>query len=325
MMHWLRLSLILATLLGVQSAALVQAQTPETIRVAVVPGDISAQCWYAQDLGFFKQAGLNVDVSPIASGAAISSAVASGALDIGFSQTVSIALGHGRGLPFEIIAPANLNVASAPTAGILAVKSDSTIKTGKDFEGKTIAVGGIGNLTDIGVKYWIDTHGGDSTKVRFLELPLPQQADAVRAGRVDAATLDALGFASAGTPLRRLSATFDGASPNFIVAVWFSTHSWIAAHPVTLRKFIVAMTQAAVWGNTHRAKSAQIVAKHTGVSVTALQQATRVTYGTSLTAAALQPNIDISAKYGLLPATLNAEDLISKEAAADYATARPAK
>lgn len=324
-MRFFRLSCLLAiALLAGQSGVAVGAQTLEPLKIAIVPGDISAQCWYAQDLGFFKQAGLSVEITPIASGAAIASAVVSGALDIGFSQALYLAEGHVRGLPFEILAPANLNVARAPTAGILAVKADSTVKTGKDLEGKTVAVGGLGNITDIGAKYWIDTHGGDSSKVHYLELPLPQQADAVRSGRVEAATLDSLGFASPGTPLRMLGATFDGAAPNFIVAAWFSTHAWIAAHPATLKKFIAAMTQAAIWGNTHRAESALIVEKHTGLPPAALEKATRVTYGTTLTAAALQPNIDIAAKYGFVPATLSARDLISKEAEAEYAS-MPAK
>ena len=124
-------------LLVVCGTAKADAQNLERLKIALVPGDISAQVFYAQDLGYFKQAGLSIEVTPIASGAAIASAVASGAIDIGFSQAVSVAIGHEKGLPFEAIAPANLNVAGAPTAGILAVKDDSPIRTGKDFEGKT--------------------------------------------------------------------------------------------------------------------------------------------------------------------------------------------
>jgi hypothetical protein len=43
-----------------------------------------------------------------------------------------------------------------------------------------------------------------------------------------------------------------------------------------------------------------------------LSSIARVTYGTELSAALIQPNIDLAAKYGALPATFDAQELIAK-------------
>ena len=44
------------------------------LRVATIPSDIGAEVYYAKDMGFFAKAGLDVEITPITNGAAISSA-----------------------------------------------------------------------------------------------------------------------------------------------------------------------------------------------------------------------------------------------------------
>lgn len=291
------------------------AQPLATLKVALIPGDIAAQCWYAEDLGYFKAEGIDVQVTPITNGGAISAAVASKAIDIGYSNVISVAVAHERGIPFEIIAPANLHLASAPTAALLAVAANSPIRTAQDLEGKTVAVSGLNNIIHFAVRAWIDSHGGDSSKVRFVELPLTEMATALRAGRVDAAGLDALGDPSLGKPgdsLRLLAPAMNAVSPNFLPSMWFTTKDWIAGHPDLAKKFIAVMTKTARWANAHHRESAAILARHTRLTVPQLESITRVTYGEVLNAQLIQPNIDVAAKYGALKSTFSARDLISK-------------
>lgn len=70
-------------------AGLADAQTNTTLRIATTPIDLGAQVLYANDLGFFKRAGLNVDVSVLTSGSAVASAVSGGSIDIGQANIVS--------------------------------------------------------------------------------------------------------------------------------------------------------------------------------------------------------------------------------------------
>ena len=58
--------------------------------------------------GMFEKAGLQIELSMMGSGNAITAAVAGGALDIGLSSLVAIIQGHLRGIPLTIVAPGGL-------------------------------------------------------------------------------------------------------------------------------------------------------------------------------------------------------------------------
>src|SRR6185312_4873947 len=145
------------------------ADTP-AIHVATTPIELGAEVLFAQDQGFFKKAGITVELQLMDSGGAIAPAVVSGAIDIAQANLVSLATAHERGLPFVLIAPAGWYSASVPTTSLL-VARNSTIKTGKDLENKTVAVNGLRNITQIGSDAWVDQNGGDSSKVKYIEMP----------------------------------------------------------------------------------------------------------------------------------------------------------
>src|ERR1700722_10509091 len=103
------------------------ADTPlQTIRVATVAVDAGAEVYYAQKMGFFKANGLDVEITGLTNGAAVTSAVIGGAADIGQSNAVSIAQAHERGIPVVIIAGANRYTIPAQESG-LGVPADSPI------------------------------------------------------------------------------------------------------------------------------------------------------------------------------------------------------
>jgi NitT/TauT family transport system substrate-binding protein len=309
-------ALIVALLLAALAPAGAGAQQPAPfkLRVATIPSDIGAEVYYAKDMGFFARAGLDVEITPITNGAAISSAVASGAIDIGYATGTNVALAHEKGLPFTVIAPANLHVGAAPTAGLLAVTRDSTIQSGKDLTGKVVAVTGLTGIAYFAARAWIDRTGGDSKGVRYIELPLSEMTTAVREGRVATATMDVLGDPLIGKPedtLRLLANSFNAVAPNFLPSMWVATAPWVAAHPVESKAFIAAMHETALWANAHHRESAAILTAYTKIPADTLQAATRVTYATVLTPQSIQPNIDVAAKYGFLQASFPARDLIS--------------
>ncbi len=70
------------------------AQTPVTLRIAVPPTEGAAQVFYAKDMGFFAQAGLDVDVQPAQGGGAISAAIVSNSLDVGYNSVDTLAYLH---------------------------------------------------------------------------------------------------------------------------------------------------------------------------------------------------------------------------------------
>ena len=306
-----------AAIAGVPALRPAFAQDASELKLASIPGDISGSAYYAADNGYFKKSGLNATFLSIANGAAITAAVLGGAADIGYSNVISLLLAHARGLPITILFPANLHAREAPTAGLLSVVKPSPITGARDLNGKTIAVTGINNISDIAAREWIDKNGGDAKTVKSVELPLPEMKSALESGRIDAANLDVTGDPIIGKPgdtLRNLGSTFDAVSPHFAPSVWFSTNDWVAKHPTAVKAFVAAMRESAVWAATHHRESSEILSKYTHVPPAQINLGTRVTYGEHLTPELIQPNMDAAVKFGVLKAAFPITDMISSSA-----------
>src|SRR5262245_23214021 len=71
-------------------------------------GDLSP-FFIADERGFFKDAGLDLAITAMVGGAAINPALASGALNIGWSNVISIYQGHLEGFDYRFIANGAIN------------------------------------------------------------------------------------------------------------------------------------------------------------------------------------------------------------------------
>jgi NitT/TauT family transport system substrate-binding protein len=304
-----------ASIPGIRIAS---AQGLATINVAAIPSDISGSAYYAAANGYFKKAGMEASFGAFTSGPAIAAAVISGAADVGYSNVISLAIAHSKGLPITIVMPANLHVSAAPTAGLLAVKADSPIRSAKDLNGKIIAVIGLNNIADIAAREWIDKNGGDSKTVKSVELPFSTMKAAIEAGRVDGGVLDTTGdptLGKRGDTLRLLGSTFDAVSTHFAPSVWFTTNDWVSKNPARAKAFVAAMREASAWANAHHRESAVILSKYANNTAEQINSYTRVTYGDKLPPELIQPNIDVAAKYGVIKAAFPASDIISSASA----------
>lgn len=291
------------------------AQTPAGLKIGYVPTDISGQLFIAKDAGLFQKAGLNVEITPVINGSAIGAAIVSGALDIGYSNPLSVVIAHDKGLPFTVIAAANLYKADAPTVGQLVVLRSGGIAGAKDLNGKTVAVGGLNGLVHIAARAWIDANGGDSSAVHYIEMSLPEMPEAVKSGRIDAAMFNygidpALG--KPGDPFRILGNTFSALSRSFAAGTWFTTGDWVAKHPAETKKFAAVMGEAAEWAAAHPREAAAIIATNLKESPDQLASATPVAFGGTATPAMIQPVIDVAAKYGAIKARFGAADLLNR-------------
>ena len=286
------------------------ADGAEAVTFAVVPIEVAAVPYYANDLGYFKAAGIDATITPLQNGDAILSAVASGAIDLGFSNALSLIVAHDKGLPLKILFGTEI-AGQNVTNGILAVLKTSGIHSAKDLSGKTVAVSSLTSTNIYAVKNWIDKNGGDSKAVRYVEIPIPAMADTLSAGRVDAASMDAANFNSRKDQLEQLAATYSSVAPKFIGGGFVATSAWIDAHPALARKIVATLRKTAIYANAHHDEAVTMYASHTRFSLAALTAAPRPEYSTAATAALFQPLVDLAARYGLIKATFPAADIVS--------------
>jgi len=286
------------------------AQTNSMLRIATIPIEPGAQVYYAQDMGFFAKAGLDVDIQAMTTGPGIAAALVSNAVDIGFGSVDAVAAIHQKNVPLVLIAAASdyVSPGSSRTTGLV-VPVSSAIQTAKDLKGKVIAVTAINGITHTVAEAWLDQNGGDSTSARFVEIPLAAMPAALEAGRVDAVWISEPFLEEAKKNGRVLVYGFDTVAKHFISTAWLCTVQWAGDHPDLARRFAAVMHQTAVWANTNDAASAQVLAKYTRADPAVIATQARSHFAVDLVPAALQPLIDVAAKYNNF-ATFPARELI---------------
>ena len=290
--------------------AVAQSETP--IVLVGTANDSGGEMLYAQDLGLYQKAGLDVKLQVLNNPGASVAAVIAGSATVSSLTVPGIVLARQRGIPIVIIAPASLYSSAHPTSGIFVLK-DSPIKTAADLDGKTIAIRDIGNMSYYGAKAWVDKNGGNSKTVKWVEIPDPAALAAMKAGRVDAASVSepALDDAIHGPDARLLAACYDAIAPSFLIAAYFTTAAFAKAHPEDVRKFSQVIIDAGKWANKNHLASAKILAKYTGVPVPPTN--TRVTYAERMRPADAQPVLDMLERYGVIKGQLRAADLFAPE------------
>ncbi len=286
------------------------AQQPAAIRAAMIPIEPAALIYYAADNGYFTSAGLDVEIAQNPSTPAIASAVASGTYDIAYGTISTLAVAHVHGLPFVIIAP-GIGYIPGRITGAIMVPTTSTLQSGKDFNGKTLATAGLNTIAEYLPRAWIDKHGGDSTTIKFVEIPFPATGDAMASGRVDAAYMvePFITIASKKGLARVLTPGDDAIAPIYTATGWYTTTDWAKAHPDAVARFTAAMLAAARWANANQAKVVPIIAKELHADPVLAAETSRPYFPEKLVPAQMQPWIDVTAHYAKFP-TFPVEELI---------------
>jgi NitT/TauT family transport system substrate-binding protein len=280
-------------------------------RIGVQPVESAGQTFYAKDLGWFEQAGLDVAITPLSNGGALVAAVIAGSLDIGLSAVGPVAQGAVKGLGVKIIAPAGMSLSTAPT-DVTMVALDSPIKTAADLTGKTIAVNGLGNVLMYATQAWIDKNGGNSKTVKWLELPFPAMGAALAAHRVDAATLAEPYVSDAKSVARALANPMDAIALTIPATTWFANGTWLQAQPAVAAKVVDVLRRAAVWANGHPKEAGDILIRYTSIKPETLSVMTRSTFGVDIVPSQIQALIDTGVKYGDVERAIRAADIIWK-------------
>lgn len=303
------------TVLALSAASIAKAQPVlRTIRVGATPIDSLTPVVYAMRTGMFEKAGLKIDLTMMGSGNAVSGAVVGGALDIGLSSLVAIIQGHLRGIPLTIIAPGGLWV-DADTAGLV-VSSASTLRTAKDFNGKTVSSNALQSLDTVAMQAWMDQNGGDSKSVRFFELPAVAATAALEQGRIDGALLSNPQYAAAeAAGARSIAHVYDAVSKQFSLGVWFTMRGYVEKNRSAAERFSRVVADAAAFTIKHPDDTIEDIAQITKLDKAIIAHMHRQHVGVTVEVSDIQPVIDTLAKYKFIETAFPASDLISDAAA----------
>jgi NitT/TauT family transport system substrate-binding protein len=247
----------------------------------------------------------------MSSGGATAAAVIGGALDIGKSSLTPLFAAHTKGIPVVLVAAGGIYNEKAPFA-VVVQPADTNLKTAKDLDGKTIGVAGLGDVTSLVVSMWVDQNGGDSSTLKFVEVPNSAQTAALEQHRIDAAMLlnPQLAQALMTGKVKRMGLAMSAIAPQYMLGAWFAMRDWSEKHADLVRAFARVTTESATYTNAHHEATAAMMSEATKIPLEVIGKMDRVDNYLSLDPATIQPSIDFAAKYKMIPHGFPAREMI---------------
>jgi NitT/TauT family transport system substrate-binding protein len=294
---------------GVFQASPASGNEPLAASVGVLSNDNSLEPVYADSAGFFRRAGLSVQVQPFVNGGAIVAAVGSGALNIGFSNLVSIIGAIQHGLPIIFLAPAAVHSSRSPTT-VLAQALSSNYHSGAELRGKIVGLDTLHSLTQIGVSEWVQKTGGEISSIHFIELPFSEVGAALERGRVDAAVTSEPFRTAQRSQLKVLADVYSAIAETFLIGAFVTSRTWLEGNAEAAHAFVTSIRETARWANQHQAQTAEILVKRSKIEPRIANTMVRSVYAEQLIPQLLQPVIDAAANFGFLQ-SVAATDLLN--------------
>lgn len=242
-----KLAAVLALSLPVFASLVHSARAADTVRVglaAVYPA--YAIPYAANELGFYKEKNLDVQITQFRGGPATQEALASGAIDISTIAPGAAALAIAKGIQEKIVA---LSVPPTPQGWYILVPTASSIKSMAELKGKTVGVTQKGSLTD----FWVQRAAAKAgITVQAIPLGAPAVMPALKAKQVDAAILWPI-FSYKGLAdgdfrsIDDLGATMEPS----VSEGWAASNELIQNRPAVLRRWLEANAKAIVYLQRH--------------------------------------------------------------------------
>jgi NitT/TauT family transport system substrate-binding protein len=190
MRRWARAALV--GLLALMASAAARADEPLKAKIGVLRLSSSAPVFIAQDKGYFREAGLDIELKFFDAAQPIAVATTSGDVDFGITAfTAGLYNLAGKGT-LKVIGGMSREKAGYPLIGYFASNNayGAGLKTPKDLAGKRIAVTQVGSSFHYSIGLLADKYGFKLADVKIVPLQsLSNAAAALKGETVDAALL----------------------------------------------------------------------------------------------------------------------------------------
>jgi NitT/TauT family transport system substrate-binding protein len=290
-----------------------KAQTID-LRMSTIPTLDNAAFEAGLAKNYFRDEGLKIETTPTVGGSAGIPALVSGQLQAASSNVVSIILAAARGLEPVMVIAGDTTRDEPPDLLGIACKKGCGSRSGKDLEGKTIAVNARNNIPWLYAREWIAKTGGDPAKVTFTEIPFPQMIDALQNDRVAAATvvepylsaaLDAGVIDVVGWP-------YSAIQKRLPVAQFVMTKTYADQHRDVVDRVIRAYNRSVDWTNDNLQSEEflQIVSGYTKIAPDRLRRVSRPAYVKTIDPASIRAVELLMKKHGLIDTDVDVSAMI---------------
>ena len=237
------------------------------LTVGVIPIVDTAPIWLGKEKGFFKDEGIDLELTKTTGGAAAVPGVIDGEFDFAFGNIVSLMVAQDQGLPLEFVTNGTTTAGEAGKdfSGVV-VNADSDIKSPADLAGETVSVNNLKNIGDTTIRHVVEADGGDPSKIKFAEVPFPDAPAALENGDVDAAwILEPFLSTAIANGARVVSWNYVETSPELDIAGYFTKTDTVKNKADLVKKFQTAMNKSLEYAQEHPDEVRDIVGTYTEI------------------------------------------------------------
>jgi NitT/TauT family transport system substrate-binding protein len=268
------------------------------IKVGILPAIDVVPLYIAQERGYFKQEGLDVELVTEPAGPPAVTAILNGDMDFSFLDYVMFFGTASRGAKTHVVADA---YQIGPETQPLLTLPNSPIRTPRDLAGKRIGVLAPGNIQSLLINEQVKAYGVDPKSLHYVAVPFPLAGTALKKGDVDAvSTVEPFSTDAESKYGAVLLTDMDtGATENIPVSGYVSSDAWAKAHPAALAGFRRAIQRASV-DASQRALVQHVLTKYLKLDAQAAAIVHIGTFPTSLSVQRLKRIADLMSEANML-------------------------
>jgi NitT/TauT family transport system substrate-binding protein len=274
------------------------------LKVGVAPIIDMAQVYAAVDQGYFRDEGLDVETAATGNIVALLPGLTAGQLQFVAAPIVTVLQGIESGIKFRVVAPGTAIGVPPPDISPIVTLADGPVKTPRDLEGRTLAVPSLNGNLWLYSRAWLEKKGVDLSKVKILEVPFPQQFDALTTGRVDAASMTEP-FATRATESgkgRILGYPYTETQTNFVSVVLVTMADWATANPNAFNRFVRAYLRGQAYMNQHKKdpEGVKLISSYTKLDPAVVAKIAVPAFPPTVDTQAIEETARLMVRHGLL-------------------------
>lgn len=228
----------------------------------------------AEEKGFFKKQGIDVEVQNFGSGLKAVQAVVAGGVDIGGSSIEPVAAAAARDQGLKVIGA----YADRLTVNVTAPKSIGGVG---DLRGKPVGIQDVGAFREIMIRSLLERNGMQASDVDYRPVAASGYVNALLAGQIQAAVLQQEQYFGVLEQDPKYHALVDlyELEPGYFYGTYFAKSDWLEAHADEAKAFMTAITEAHRFMYQNEADTLAIASEATGFDRAAVSKAYDVLIG----------------------------------------------
>jgi ABC-type nitrate/sulfonate/bicarbonate transport system substrate-binding protein len=309
----------LAAALVLSAAGLpAQAQQLTPLRVTNFQNTVVLGLYHGIDKGYFKEAGLDVELVRVATGAAAVSAVASNQADVGWAATTVPIFARSNGVKVKAFMTADQEGPPDHYGTFIDASAKSGINSFTDLKGKTVMINAFGTAGELAIRDRLQKAGLSWDDVKKVTVPFPQMQAALELGNADVAVTiqpmhaSIMSNKAIGAKVLDVGTLSDSRTKAVTASVYFASDEWLAKNEKAALAFGRAFLRAQKEVHADPKLRLELVMKIAGMDEATAKTVPEAWFETlAITKEAATPAYDTLIRTGMMTKSFPVEDVIA--------------